>query len=32
MDGCVLLIGRLDRSAAVKVLAESLPSEVLQGS
>jgi hypothetical protein len=31
MNGCVLLIGRLERSAEVKVFAESLPSEALQG-
>jgi hypothetical protein len=30
MNGCVLLIGRLERSAEVKVFAESLPSEALQ--
>ena len=31
VNGCVPLIGRLERSAEVKVFAESLPSEALQG-
>jgi hypothetical protein len=31
MNGCVLLIGRLERSAEVKLFAESLPTEALQG-
>jgi hypothetical protein len=30
-NGCVLLIGRLERSAEVKLFAESLPAEALQG-